>query len=552
MPPKFSRLFLLLLGSLFLLNLFQSYFTELIYDEAYYWYYAKNLDWGYFDHPPMVAFMIKLGGILFDGELGVRFVGCVFSAATYLVLWNLADHPKKNDHVSYFFLLVFSMPLMNVYGFLTLPDTPLLFFTALFLWLYKLYLKQPSLWLAMLIGIVIALLMYSKYHAFLVVFFVVLSNMRLIKDWRAWTAVLVALACYAPHLAWLHQNDFVPIKFHLYERPNQAYYFASFTLAYFVNLIAVFGLLFYWVYLSLIKTRTTDPFTRSLKVLTHGVIVFFFISSFNRRVQAQWVIVISIPLIVLTFNYLIENIKMRKWVYRLGLASFAILLYGRAWLVQGSLLPILFESHGNKTWAKELSSEAEGVPIVFENSYRRASMYEFYSGNPSFTLNNHMYRKSQYSIDRSEEEMRNRRILYVTPYRDSGDIKYPQPDGTMLFGIFMDNFESYRKLQCLVDTTSQKGRYRLNLYNPYDFDVPLSKLKFSMAFLNAHKQVGESVSLDVENPNIESTSVASKDTLKLFFKLPRPKMENPRYFRAGISENNLPPGLNGRPIKIEE
>ena len=143
MAQKFPKLFLILLAILFVLNLFQASFTELIYDEAYYWYYAQNLAWGYFDHPPMVAFLVKLSSFFFNGELGVRFMSILLSVGTYILLWLLIDNPKKKDYVVHFFLLVFSFTLMNAYGFLTLPDTPLLFFTALFLWLYKRFLENP-------------------------------------------------------------------------------------------------------------------------------------------------------------------------------------------------------------------------------------------------------------------------------------------------------------------------------------------------------------------------------------------------------------------------
>ncbi|MEC7264976.1 MAG: 4-amino-4-deoxy-L-arabinose transferase, partial [Bacteroidota bacterium] len=83
MSQKFPKLFLILLAILFVLNLIQASVTELIYDEAYYWYYAQNMAWGYFDHPPMVAFLIKLSSLFFKGELGVRFMSCVLSSGTY-------------------------------------------------------------------------------------------------------------------------------------------------------------------------------------------------------------------------------------------------------------------------------------------------------------------------------------------------------------------------------------------------------------------------------------------------------------------------------------
>ena len=68
----------------FLLGLLQALFTELQDDEAYYWVFAHYLDWGYFDHPPMIAVLIKMGTALFGGELGVRFFPLVFNTLTLI------------------------------------------------------------------------------------------------------------------------------------------------------------------------------------------------------------------------------------------------------------------------------------------------------------------------------------------------------------------------------------------------------------------------------------------------------------------------------------
>ncbi|SNY94618.1 ArnT family glycosyltransferase [Flagellimonas pacifica] len=552
MTQKFPRLFFILLAVLFTLNLIQSHFTELMYDEAYYWYYSQNLDWGYFDHPPMMAFLIEISSWFFKGELGVRFMSCVLSIGVYMILWLLIDNKKKKDYVVHFFLLMFSMTLMNAYGFLTLPDTPLLFFTALFLLSYKYFLEKPTVWISIFMGTVMAALMYSKYHAVLVILFVFLSNVKLVKDWRAWLAVIVALICYTPHFVWLYQHDFVSIKYHLYERPNQAYSFSKFTLGYFVNLVAIFGLLFYWVYLSLIKTKTTDRFTKALKYLTYGVLIFFFISSFNRRVQTQWIIVISIPMAIIAFNYLLENTKSRKWMYRMGIVSFVLLLYARVWMMHQPLFPIFFETHGNKQWVSSLNSKAGDIPIVFENSYRLAPMYEFYSGNPAFSLNNHMYRKNQYSIDDSEERVRGEKILYSAYYRNSGDISYQHADGTVFHGVFIDDFKSYRKLQCIVEKNHDPLQYHLKVFNPYDFDIPLDELKYTVAYSNKYKEVKEMKSLKVQPLYPHQAMLKSRDTAFFNFQLPLTKMESPGYFRIGISENGLLPGLNGKPIKITE
>lgn len=551
MSQKFPRLFFILLAVLFVLNLVQASITELIYDEAYYWYYSQNLSWGYFDHPSMVAFLIKLSSLFFDGELGVRFMSTILSAGTYILLWLLVDNPKKKDYVVHFFLLVFSFTLMNAYGFLTLPDTSLLFFTALFLWLYKRFLENEAILTTILLGLTMAALMYSKYHAVLVILFVFLSNYKLIFNKKAWLAVILALICYIPHFVWLYQNNFVSITFHLYERPNQAYSFDGFTLGYFLNIIAIVGLLFYWIYGALFKFRPKDTFSKALVYLVYGVLIFFFISSFNRRVQAQWTIVVSIPLAIIAFDYLISNKKSRKWMYRTGIVSLVLLMYARAWMVHYPLFPMLYETHGNKVWAKELKEKSGGVPVVFENSYRRAPKYEFYSGVPAISLNNYMYRKNQYSIDGSEERVRGKKVLYVSKYKKSGDVTYMHLDSTIFFGNYIENFQSYRNLKCIVDKNENNTGYSLKVYNPYPFDIPLEQLKFTISYSNKHKQVKQMRSLKVNKLTPKASTLRSKDTLFYSFDLPLSKMENPSYFRIGITENGLPPGLNGQPIKIE-
>ena len=55
-----------------LLSIIQATNTELFDDEAYYWVYSRFIDWGYFDHPPMIAAIVKAGYAIFPNEFGVR------------------------------------------------------------------------------------------------------------------------------------------------------------------------------------------------------------------------------------------------------------------------------------------------------------------------------------------------------------------------------------------------------------------------------------------------------------------------------------------------
>ncbi len=556
MKLKSPRVFYVLMFIVLCVNVIQSYFTELINDESYYWYYAQNLSWGYFDHPPMVALLIKISGFFFDGELGVRFMsnilGCV---ATYL-LWLLIDVKDKNKHVYLFFVLVISAVLLNAYNFLTLPDTPLLFFATLFLWCYKKYLKAPTLVNALVLGLTLAAMMYSKYHGILVIGFVFISNLKLLKTRNFWIAVFFGIFCYLPHLIWLYQNDFVTIRYHLVERSPGAYTIDN-TIGFFVNLPAIFGFVFPFVYFSLFKTKPKDAFTKALLYLVYGVLAFFFIASFSKEIQTQWIVVISIPLIIITYTYCIKNAVVRKWVFRLGIINIVIMCYLRVALIYFPISPIVYETHGNKKWVSEIAAEAGSLPVIFNNAYENAAMYAFYSGNDSYSLNNIESRRNQYNIDDSEEVVQGKKVVHVKrKWMNKLDSYFSYTttfESLTYYGFITNNFESFRRLKAILELSELKKNtsdtIHFTLKNPYDRVVDLEKLQFFGAFFNIDK------GFTCKEAFKTLTTVAGKQLLpgeeiELSFLLPKIEIDNVSYFRISITNNDLQPGLQGNMVPM--
>ena len=82
-----------------ILGLIQSRATELLDDEAYYWVYSKFLDWGYFDHPPLVALLIKMGYSIFQNELGVRLFFLLLNVLSLFLIERLIE--KKGSFLFY-------------------------------------------------------------------------------------------------------------------------------------------------------------------------------------------------------------------------------------------------------------------------------------------------------------------------------------------------------------------------------------------------------------------------------------------------------------------
>src|ERR1700760_1185481 len=101
------------------LNIIQAYTLELHGDEAYYWLYSRYLDWGYYDHPPMVALFIRFGDSIMHNELGLRMLTVIVSPASVYILWRILKNYGADAKL--LAVVIASMFMCHMYGFITTP-----------------------------------------------------------------------------------------------------------------------------------------------------------------------------------------------------------------------------------------------------------------------------------------------------------------------------------------------------------------------------------------------------------------------------------------------
>src|SRR5271154_4052468 len=87
---------------------------ELTFDEAYYTLWSRSLSFGYLDHPPMVALLIRASTALFGGsELGVRALSLLLVGALpgliAFIAWRLF---RSNEIAALAVLMWIAMPLV--------------------------------------------------------------------------------------------------------------------------------------------------------------------------------------------------------------------------------------------------------------------------------------------------------------------------------------------------------------------------------------------------------------------------------------------------------
>ena len=193
---------------------------QLIPDEAYYWNYAQHMDLSFFDHPPMVAWLIWAGTRLFgDNELGVRVGALLCGLIAMGYLFALAHNLYDKSTALRAVLLLAVLPFGFVTGALMTADAPLLA-----TWAATLYYMERALiadrrgaWLGM--GIAFGLGILSKYTLGLLgvaaLVFVVLDpeSRRWLRRPHAYLAAGLALLLFSPVIIWNIQNGWASILF---------------------------------------------------------------------------------------------------------------------------------------------------------------------------------------------------------------------------------------------------------------------------------------------------------------------------------------------------
>ena len=498
-----------------ILNIIQGSYTELLPDEAYYWVYSQDMNWGFFDHPPFVAVWVTISNFLFTDELGVRFFSAIsFSLMLYLV-WFTIDHPSKNKYSWLFLLLFLSTALLNVYGFITTPDTPLLFFFALFLWSYKLYLNKKSTLIYFILSIAITGMMYSKYQGILVIFFIFLSNWKLVKDYKIWLVCFGALILYMPHIYWQYINDFPSIRYHLYERASVATYKFEYTLMHIVNAIAILGFTFIIIYKAFFKgIKSNDIFHRGLNSIVLGFFFFFLISSFRGHVQAQWIAPIMLPLILITFNYLIEHKKNLKLFCYLALTNIAIISFVRISIANEGIIPVKLDFHGNKQWTLEVKRLTKNSEKLFVNSFQNASIYWFYTKEKSHYQKNYLGRKNQYGYIPGNDVFSSDSIAYITRIsKEYSEIKMKSSGKDSIFISFLKDYKPLFDLEINFENstniefnTSMIKSYTIIIDNPYTFDINTKDIEVQIAFQNKKGNEKYSIPTKIHSTTIKALS----------------------------------------------
>ncbi|MBW6459331.1 MAG: glycosyltransferase family 39 protein [Bacteroidales bacterium] len=551
-----------------ILNLLQAFYTGLFKDEAYYFFYSRHLAWGYYDHPPLPALLIRIGYFLFNNELGVRLLVVLLSAVTLLMLQRLA----RNVHFGLYAILFLSFPVFHITGFMAIPDALLVFFTALFFLTYRKFAHNRSVLNAVILGIVMAGMFYSKYLGIIIIFFTVLSDLRLLGSFKFWLAVAVTTLLFMPHLVWQYIHDFPTFYYHLLERSHDEFFewvnFGDYLAG---QAAMVNPLLFIPVIWHLFRFKPENEYERALKFSAAGSLLLPLLLMLRGRVEANWTIAGLVPLFIIACIAFERHIKLKRYLnYAFGI-SFVLILAARLMLVI-DIIPepyrdkIHIESHGWKEFAEEVNRRAGERPVVFVSSYQNASEYRFYTGKEAFSYNSEMYRSNQYDLVGIERGLQGREVLVVISGKDltEEDIREHNlalsdsiriPGGRYQYHLIQQDYRSYNYLPIEVlskPITLQAGtllEIPISLKNPDGLPVYFGEddrpgVSLYWVLLQYGKPVSASQFEDL-------SGLLPEQEYSTSFLLEAPQKPGTYYLRISIKSGWLPPGINSRIIKVK-
>ena len=475
-----DRLVLLWLGVWWIANLVQAGFTELANDEAYYHMFAERLAWGYFDHPPVTALLVWAGERLFGGELGVRFFFTVLQPLYLWILWRLIRPADAGRRDAALFVVVSAATLMlQLYGFIAVPDGPLMFTTALFLLTFKWFSEnRRRAWLWM--GIAMALMAYSKYHGALVVLFALAANPRQLLRPALYSSGAVALLLLVPHLVWQYEHDWASFAYHLSGR--NSVFRPGYVVEFLANVLVVFNPFFVPLYVQAWrKVKPQTPVGRALKLLPVAFIVFFMLSSLRGYVQPQWVIVSCFGLVCVLFAYARRHPRTRRYVMRAGGVTVGLIVLVRLVMIFNPL-GIRFEVFNNPESYAAIAAEADGRPVVFRYGYAVAAKYAFYTGGEAYCQPNIRYRTHQWQFRDDDSQFIGREVLVECPDGTVSDSTRQVRTLTMAngrsFTWFVDPAFHPVRLVDIAFTglpgrvaTGETLRLELRIRNPYPYAI---------------------------------------------------------------------------------
>ncbi len=394
-------MFFVISGALIALRIFFISNTLLIDDEAYYAMYARHLSWGYIDHGPVIAYLVRLFTILGENSFTVRLGALTLLFMLTVFLYRFGKTYFNEATGIIMSLGISANMLFHTNAVVITPDVPLAFFTIMaIIYYYKAYFIDAKYLYAA--GILLGLAVLSKVSALfpavgIILFpFVIQDKRHFLSDIRFYGSLVAALLVFIPFIIWNLQNDLAFVRYQGSHVTSSGSW-SDFRGLWLSLLVTIGPVFFYYSvikpFLLLKRLLSISPELTYFTIVTIIPTIYFLVHSVFSRMEVNWPAPIFSGGLFLFGILLGENwpVYRKRFIFQVGFSLLLILIvtvqtFWPFLPIKGKI-DVTNRYHIYNAFPSELKAYLQAYPELqnkrlLADNYQIPSMINFYL-NPS-------------------------------------------------------------------------------------------------------------------------------------------------------------------------
>ncbi|MEJ2142443.1 MAG: glycosyltransferase family 39 protein [Gammaproteobacteria bacterium] len=399
-------------------------------DEAYFILWGKNLDYGYYDHPPMAGWWLAALLQVSDATWWLRLPSVLITTYIGWAIYHLTK--KYSQQGALFAGILYLLTPVNLVFVLFTTDTPLILFSFLSAWCFYRAQQADSYHWYLFSGVLLGLAFFSKFFAGLlgIAYFLYLV-LFVRRGTRPYIGLLLIIAGTLPFIAlnllWNYNHCWDNYLFNLYNRTSDSVFSLSTFVKYLVVLVYLLTppVIYYLIrdHRAILRTLkdTSKQVFAALFLIPIGL---FFILSFWKVIGLHWVLSFY-PFLFIGLSHVFSHKQWRRSLYfMLGYSLIHVLAFAYILVASPGLLKDredLLKSYVISAYSTELAGQLSKIAPDYywaTGSYGDSSVLSYAARRPvlQFGKGSHHARQDDMLTDYKELDGKN---ILVLNYADN-------------------------------------------------------------------------------------------------------------------------------------
>jgi hypothetical protein len=377
----------IIVGLFLILKLVVLILLPLTGDEAYFITWGQDVSMGYYDHPPVIGWLIYLLSFISEHYYFYRLFAFLTSIFAAYLLYRLIC-PIKGVEVALLASLVFLLSPLSLFSIILVNDVALLLFGLLGFYCFSRTLEKDSYLGAILSGVFFGLCFLSKYLSapmFIGILLYLIANRSRVNWKLVIVGGVVASLFVVENLVFNLQNCWNNIVFNLFSRTDgefnltyTALFLASF--AFVVPPQGVFRLL------KADRNNIAEVTRQAIYIAVCFFVIFLLVSTF-KRIGLHWLFLLA------TFVYLLflqlPPARLRALFLYNSILSMTIAVTLIIVLTQADSLFAGNKKYGEALFYTETESVCANLPkneTIYSLSYSKNSVLSYHCADNEFHI----------------------------------------------------------------------------------------------------------------------------------------------------------------------